>query len=374
MASIQKYATKKGARWRVQYRDPAGKSRTKSGFTRKTDAQAWAAKNTVAISDQEWIDPALGRTTVGELGNVWLESLTHLKPSTMRVVDQHWRNYVQPRWGDTPVSVVRHSDVQAWVASIGRSATIVRGAHNALAQILDLAVADRLIKVNPARGVKLPAKGKPVKVYLTIGQLKELADECSRHGELVWLLGTSGLRFGEAVALRPMDLDPLRSRITVERNAVTVGTDCVIGTPKSNERRTVAVARAVMDKLVALAEGKARDGLLWPRADGSPLRVPSHGSWFYEAMDRVLERNAEEIATAHAELREPPAKFPRVTPHGLRHVAAGLLIQAGANVKVVQRQLGHASAALTLDVYADLWDDGLDEIATTLDVVVRGVS
>lgn len=374
MASIQKYATKSGTRYRVQYRDPVGKSRTKSGFVRKTDAQAWAAKNTVAISDQEWIDPALGRTTVGELGKVWLESLTHLKPSTMRVVDQHWRNYVQPRWGDTPVSVVRHSDVQAWVAGIGRSATIVRGAHNALAQILDLAVADRLIKVNPARGVKLPAKGKPVKVYLTISQLKELADECSRHGELVWLLGTSGLRFGEAVALRPMDLDPLRSRITVERNAVTVGTDCVIGTPKSNEQRTVAVASSVMEKLVVLSEGKVRDGLLWPRSDGTPLRVPSHGSWFHEALGRVLERNRGEIAEAHARGKVAPVVFPRLTPHGLRHVAAGLLVQAGANVKVVQRQLGHSSAAMTLDTYAELFDDGLDEIAVTLDEIVRGVS
>jgi integrase len=47
-------------------------------------------------------------------------------------------------------------------------------------------------------------------------------------------------------------------------------------------------------------------------------------------------------------------------------VAAGLLIQAGANVKVVQRQLGHASAAMTLDQYADLFDDGLDEIVAVL--------
>ncbi|TNL96572.1 tyrosine-type recombinase/integrase [Corynebacterium tapiri] len=49
--------------------------------------------------------------------------------------------------------------------------------------------------------------------------------------------------------------------------------------------------------------------------------------------------------------------FPRVTPHGLRHVAAGLMVHAGANVKVVQRQLGHTSAVMTLDTYADLFDE-----------------
>lgn len=59
--------------------------------------------------------------------------------------------------------------------------------------------------------------------------------------------------------------------------------------------------------------------------------------------------------------------LPRVTPHGLRHVAAGLLVSAGAHVKVVQRQLGHASAAMTLDVYVDLFDGDLDEVAEVMD-------
>ena len=53
--------------------------------------------------------------------------------------------------------------------------------------------------------------------------------------------------------------------------------------------------------------------------------------------------------------------------HDLRHTAASLAISAGANVKAVQRMLGHASAAMTLDTYADLFDDDLDAVATALD-------
>jgi integrase len=53
--------------------------------------------------------------------------------------------------------------------------------------------------------------------------------------------------------------------------------------------------------------------------------------------------------------------------HDLRHTAASLAISAGANVKAVQRMLGHASAAMTLDVYADLFDDDLDHVAGRLD-------
>jgi integrase len=49
-----------------------------------------------------------------------------------------------------------------------------------------------------------------------------------------------------------------------------------------------------------------------------------------------------------------------------RHTAASLAVQAGANVKAVQRMLGHASAAMTLDVYADLWDEDLTVVAEAL--------
>jgi integrase len=58
--------------------------------------------------------------------------------------------------------------------------------------------------------------------------------------------------------------------------------------------------------------------------------------------------------------------LPRVTAHGLRHTAASLAISSGANPKVVQRMLGHASAAMTLDVYADLFESDLDDVAVTV--------
>lgn len=57
---------------------------------------------------------------------------------------------------------------------------------------------------------------------------------------------------------------------------------------------------------------------------------------------------------------------PGLTPHDLRHTAASLAVQAGANVKVVEQMLGHASAAMTLDVYAGLFGDDLDAVADRL--------
>jgi integrase len=63
-----------------------------------------------------------------------------------------------------------------------------------------------------------------------------------------------------------------------------------------------------------------------------------------------------------------------LTIHDLRHTAASLAISAGANVKAVQRMLGHASAAMTLDTYADLFDDDLDAVSAALDDARRAAT
>ena len=61
------------------------------------------------------------------------------------------------------------------------------------------------------------------------------------------------------------------------------------------------------------------------------------------------------------------ADLHHLTPHELRHTAASLAVSAGANVKAVQKMLGHASAAMTLDVYSGLFDDDLDGVADRMD-------
>lgn len=358
MSSIKSYKTNKGKAWRVQYRSPDGKSRTKRGFRTKNEAQAWADKNAASIHDQDWIDPNAGKVTINEMSRPWQANLTHLKPKTQHDMLAVWRNHVEPRWGRRKMASIKPSEVQAWVSSLDRSASLVRQAHAVLAQILDLAVMDKAIRENPARGVKLPRKKAARKVYLTAEQLGQLVDECTRYKELVWLLGTVGLRWGEAAALRVRDVNVLRNRINVERNAVAVGSEVVIGTPKTHEVREVAVPASVMRMLIPVMEGKGPDDLLWPRRDGMPMRPPTHGKWYYNALDRCMAKYED---------------FPRVTPHGLRHVAAGLMVSAGANVKVIQRELGHSSAAMTLDVYADLFDEDLEAVGSAVDEKISDV-
>ena len=358
MASVSQYETKKGKRWRVQYRDPAGKVRTKRGFVRKGDAQAWADKNAVSLHEQDWINPAAGRVTVGELSRVWERNLTHLKPKTRHDMLAVNRNHVQPAWGARPVASIKPSEVQSWLSGIDRSASLVRQAHAVLLQILDVAVLDRAVRENPARGLKLPRKQSLEKVYLTPAQLGQLADSCTVNADIVWVLGTVGLRWGELAGLRVRDVNVVKNRLRIEQNAVVVGTEVVVGTPKTHERREVVVPASVMKLIRARMVGKGADDLLWSRRDGSPLRPPTHGGWYYNALERCMG--------AHE-------GFPRVTPHGLRHVAAGLMVSAGANVLAVSRQLGHADPSMTLRVYSALFDEDLSVLGTRVDECVQNV-
>ena len=84
------------------------------------------------------------------------------------------------------------------------------------------------------------------------------------------------------------------------------------------------------------------------------------------------ERSWFATAVRRAQSVEP--SIPRLTPHDLRHTAASLAISSGANVKAVQRMLGHASAAMTLDTYADLFDDDLDSVASKLNAAMVAAS
>lgn len=106
--------------------------------------------------------------------------------------------------------------------------------------------------------------------------------------------------------------------------------------------------------LARQCEGKGRDGLVFAGENGQYLRLA-----------RVHEDNMSSFAGAVKR-----AGIPRITPHDLRHSAASFAVSAGADVKAVQKMLGHSSAAMTLDVYADLFDGDLDAVSDALDQAV----
>lgn len=265
---------------------------------------------------------------------------------------------MEPRWGTRKIGGIRASEVQDWVSelSAAKSATTVLRAHGVLAAVLDVAVNDRRLSRNVARGATRPRKTAKAKPYLSHAQVQALADT-SAHPTLVLFLAYTELRWGEATSLRVKHVETLRKRVSVQENAVMVGSVIHVGTPKTHETRSVPYPAFLALPIAKLCEGKTRDALLF--GDGMQhMRLPnSRDGWFAAAVRRVEDPD-----------------MPRVTPHDLRHTAASLAISAGANVKAVQRMLGHASASMTLDTYADLFDDDLDGVAAALDQARRAAS
>ncbi|EZP28399.1 site-specific integrase [Microbacterium oleivorans] len=174
---------------------------------------------------------------------------------------------------------------------------------------------------------------------------------------------------GEATGLTVADVDVSRRRLSISSNAVIVNGHVIVGTPKTHERRTVvypAFLDAAMTHAITL---KRPDELVFPAETGGYLRPGnSRSGWFAGACKRARLEDASDAAEFRGRGEKTRAVMPRVTPHDLRHTAASLAISAGANVKAVQRMLGHASAAMTLDTYAELFDDDLDDVASSLEV------
>lgn len=259
-----------------------------------------------------------------------------------------------PRWGSTRLLDVSHRDVQAWVSEMATrlQGSSVKQNFGALAGIFRYAVRDGLIIRNPCDGIRLPRLASRKHGYLSHVQVVQLATEVGDYGDVVLLLAYTGLRWGELAALRVGRVDFDRRRLNIEEALTEPRGVPTWGTPKSHARRSVPFPEFLTDMLRARCVGKQREDLLFVGKSGGVLRNthfrPRH---FDKAVNRLTAADPG---------------FPKITPHDLRHTAASLAVSAGAHVKSLQRMLGHASAAMTLDVYADLFDDDLDAVAEAL--------
>lgn len=358
--------------FRVRFRKPDGKYSDKRGFETITKAKAWKRANVVSVDTGKWVSPRDARTTVGELWPTYVASL-RVKPSTMAGREYAWHQDKRPersvshRWADKPIGSILPSHVTTWIGdlvALGVKPASIQAALLVLRGILAIAVKDRLLTSNPCEGVEAPRRVGTDRHYLTHSQLSALAGQLTgRDATIVRVLGLTGLRWGELSALRVQDVDMLRRRLNVTRAFAEVHGKLILGTPKTHQVRSVPFPRFLADELSVLMVGKSRDALVFTgersqvTGEPAPLAV---SRWRPRVFDKALAR-----------CRAADPDFPEPTVHDLRHTAASLAIASGANVKDVQRMLGHASAAMTLDTYAGLFDDGLDDVADRLDAAAR---
>ncbi|MCH6197520.1 tyrosine-type recombinase/integrase [Corynebacterium mastitidis] len=348
--------------WAVKWVDLAGKEKSRT-FKRRIDADQYRVKIESDIMRGEYIDRAHGQITVEEVWRRWEPTQATRAKKTRYDRQGNWRRYVQPRWGGTAIARITKSDVQLWIAELheeGYSVSTLEHALEVLRLVLGFAVEEGHLLKNPASGIPLPARKPEDRYYLTVPQVETLANCIGQdYGLMIRVLAYCGPRFGEVAALRGKDILLDRRRIWLRRAVSRPGGKAEIKDLKNHRARMVAYPQQLHDALASRAAEVGSEGLLFTSPEGGVLNDSNfHTRTYGPAKAKVREVLGEE--------------FPLLTLHDLRHTAASLAVRSGANVKIVQLMLGHASASMTLDTYSDLFPDDLDRVADAMSHLLSG--
>jgi integrase len=337
--------------WLARYRGPDGRQHSKT-FRRKVDAERWLRIEESGADRGEWVDPSAGQIKFSQWAETWLSSLD-LKPATKANYVSNLNSRVLPVFGNTQLAKISPAMVRLWQTRLrddGLSPASVRQARQVLSAALEVAVVDGLIARNPAAAVKPPKVRPRRQQFLTAEQVNSLVEACDDQqpgaGAVVFFLAWSGLRWGEAVALRWENVDIERRRVEVKVSATEVSGRLEWGSPKTHEERAVILPQFVIERL---GPPGPPDTLVFTAPRGGPLRNSN------------FRKSVWDPAVKESDL---PGDL---VPHDLRDTAASLMIASGASIKAVQRALGHASAAMTLDTYGGLFEDDLEDLADRME-------
>jgi integrase len=361
VGSIEAYQTQAGRRYRVLYRRPDHLQTQKRGFRTKRDAELYLAGIEVDKSRGAYIDPTKARVTIGEWMDVWIAARPDLRATSRSRAVGIIEKFIRPQLGRIPIGQFTRLQAQQWAAALPGSPQTIRKMVNVLSGALQLAVDDGRLPSNPAQRLKLPRPTKTSKRYLTHDEVGALAIAIGKrpHGRdlgydvLLLTLAYCGLLWGELCGLRIQDLDLDRARLIVRQTVVADKGYQRIEAPKDYEHLSIPIP----DFLVEMLRRQVAD-----RSPSNPV--------FYGMRTKTYLRN-HAFRKGWFDPASTEIGLDGLTPHELRHTSASLAVSSGAHVKAVQRMLGHASAAMTLDTYADLFDDDLDAVATALDSDAR---
>jgi integrase len=319
--------------WAATYRTPDGRRRTITGALKSQVSHA-VGELERQVRSSDWIDPDLALITVSD----WWERVRgtrRLSTASAARDESHWRAHVEPHWGRRPIGSILRPDVRGWVVQMERAGVggwTIQAALKVLRVTLESAVDARLIRANPAAGVRGPRPAAHQDRVLDPSEDGVLlaALETVRPGDpsarlFVELLLYCGLRWEEAAAVR-------RERVLMRAQAVDIGPVVERGGtirpyPKSPAgKRHVPVDGDLWPILRAHALTVEPGGLLFTAPGGGVLRYPN---W----------RNRVWVPAVAA--CTPPLDAPVPTAHDLRHTYGTRLADAGVPVHDIMALMGH---------------------------------
>jgi integrase len=346
----------RGKRWRVRNRG----ARTVS-FHKRSDADAY--DTTVKADLLRGVTPfdhAAGRVTFAEYATKWLRE-HHYDSSSRSTVGSLLDNHLLPAFGEKQMRDVRPSTVTAWLAEMrdkrkrdGQpyAASTISGVNTTLVSIMRAALVDKVIAVNPCDGVARPPAGQRRVVTVweqdTVHAL--LTGLPDRQYPVPLLAATCGHRQGEAFGLARGDVNFLRRQVTIRHQVKSVDGQLVLVPPKGRKVRTVPLPEVTF---AALAAHLGRYPTVTVRCQCCGI----DNEVLFTGRGRLLSK-----ADFNREVWHPALTGAGITPsratgmHQLRHFYASTLIDGGASMKQVQEYMGHASIAITGNIYGHLFE------------------
>lgn len=351
-------------------RDPGTGKQIQRSFTGKTQKEVREKLQAaaVAVNDGTYTDPS--RLTVGQWLDIWeRDYLGYAKPNTARAYRKNIKNYLRPGLGAVRLTELHPHTVQNFINGLkGLAPVSIRSVYAVLHTAMEKALELEYIPRNPVTRCVLPKIEKKEIHPLTDEQAAALLQAAAgmRIEYLIALALFTGFRISELLGLTWNTVDFEKGTITVNKQLVpNFVHDQVFATPKSGKPRTVKPAASAFQVLrkqkAKQAEQRLKAGPLWSNPhdivftddDGGPL-------------DRNVASNEFRRACAAVGLEDT-----RI--HDLRHTYAVNSIRAGDDIKTVQGNLGHASAAFTLDVYGHVTEAMKQESADRMEAFIKNV-
>lgn len=356
----------------VKIQDDAGRwvQEWHSGYSSK--GKALAAREKLLVERREGRHVRRSELTVEAYLAEWLDGLSDVREATVHGYRKNVQ-YINQHIGKVPLQSLRTSQINALYTAMSK--TIGRGkkplsprtiehTHATLRRALRDAVRQGLISSNPATDTTRPRKIEQVYEPPWTGEqvgafLKSV--EAHEHRAAFTLICTTGARRSEIAGLKWGDVDLDAGRVYIRRGRTTVGRGVVESVPKNRSSIrnlrvsavTVDALRQHRDELMAAGfQRVADDCYVFQADDGEPIHPDVLSRSFKAAVKR--------------------AGLPTLTVHGLRHMAAALMLKERVPVEVVAAQLGHSNPAVTLSTYRHLFPSEQEDAMNALDRAIYG--
>ena len=304
------------------------------------------------------------KLTVAQWLDMWTgEYLGGLKPLTQDNYKTQCSRYLKPCLGATKLVSLNTHLIQQFINSLtnGEKAELsgktVKNIYGVLHKALNQAVENELIPHNPASACKLPKVKKPPIHTLEPEEITRFITEAMKddYGNLFIVAIFAGIRQGELLGLTWENVDFEKMTITIDRQLQCQNGEYFFCTPKNGNTRAFVAAPVVMETLKKEKEKQE----YYRELLGSEWNNP-HNLVFTTEYGKNLVRRT---VVKHYKKVLQRANLPDNRFHDLRHCFAVNSLQGGDNIKNVQSNLGHSTAAFTMEVYCHVSDSMARESA-----------